>query len=609
MILFFQVQSQVQPLSRNDKAQVEYSLGLYEENLAKGNWNEASRHVNDVAYIYWEHNQYSQAIKYYEVSLELNKKIGNENGIAMLHNNLGMLSSDIGEYEKSIGHFQKTLAARKAWKNKEGIIAALKNLSVAQNNLGRYKESITDLQEALDYARETNDADQIASCYLLLSETYEKAGDLRNTKHYYDLYRTFFEMKRDQDLKRLQQMADEEAVLKEMAEIQAKKQELQLNQLKGQLNTAKEELFEFDQEKIALAKELNETQLTIRFLETEKENERLKSEEKLREERALRNLFLLGAISLLLLSFFIYRNYTSEKKSKKALAEKNELIQNQNDELESLNAIIAKHNERMQSELNIGKEIQMSMIPLEFPDIHNVDLYANLIPAREVGGDLYDFYQIDDDHLIFGIGDVSDKGVPAALVMAVTKTLIKTNANYSLDPGEILSQVNTQFSSDNKTSMFVSFFLGILNMKTGQLQFSNAGHNPPLVLHQEKPNGKLDEVHGPVIGALESFDYPSTTIKMVKDDLLILYTDGITEAMNEENELYSEERLTKVFSNGYLNSPKDAVKNVIDDVFLFRGGALQSDDITVFCIKYNGRSTTLQIEKKSSYERSISNPS
>lgn len=581
--------AQTQPLSRNDVAQVERLENSYKEHLSNQRTMQASRDLNDIAYLHWEHNDYRKAIEYYEKSLGLNQQLGNENGIAMVQNNLGMLYSDVREFDTSLSYFEKTLAARRAFRNKEGILAALKNMSVAQNNLGKHDDAIRGLEEALSTARETNDPDQISSCYLMLSETFEKISDIANTKKYYELYQSFHAMTQDREFKRLQQIADEEALLKEIAEVRARRQELELSALRSQLDEASKELDEFDAEKVRLSDALTKTQLQIQFLETEKENERLRNEEEMRAAKALRNLLMVGAISLLLISFFIYRNYRQEKKSKLALAEKNERINHQNQELESLNAIIAKHNERMQTELNVGREIQMSMLPSRFPDINGVDLFAALEPAREVGGDLYDFIQIDENHLLVGIGDVSDKGVPAALYMAVCNTLVKTNAIYSQEPGQILNEVNKELSRDNESSMFVTYFLCLLNTKTGELNFCNAGHNPPLFIPRKGDQRHLTDIHGPVLGAVEEYSYNQGTIQFEKGDQLILFTDGVTEAMDIANHQYSDKRLDEVFSqNGSYNS-KDAVQVLIDDVVRFRGAAEQSDDITILSLIYTGQ--------------------
>ena len=580
--------AQLQPLSRNDKAEVERYLKSYDAELANENWMEASRHMNSVAMLFWEHNDYAKAIEYYEQSLELNQNLNNENGLAMIHNNLGMLYADIREYDRSIDFFQKTLAARRSFDNKEGIIAAIKNISVSQNNLGRFSESLVLLEEALSLAKELSSTDELASCYLMLSETYQKAGDIPNTKKYYELYQIFYDERSEKEKQRLRAEADEEAMLKRIAILKAQSEEASNQKLQDSVNQLADDINQYGEEKVRLIEEIDEKQLQVQFLETEAENEKLKSERQMRQARNVRNLLLLGALSLALIAFFIYRNFKQERRSKLVLADKNAQIEKQNDELESLNAIIAKHNERMKSELDVGREIQMSMIPSHFPDIKGVDLYAALEPAREVGGDLYDFFKIDDDHLIFGIGDVSDKGVPAALFMAVTKTLVKTNANYSALPGQILTEVNKELSRENESSMFVTYFLCLLDIRSGKLNYCNAGHNPPLYISANGQLTKLDQLHGPVLGAIEDFDYGQDEVIMKKGEQIVLFTDGITEAMDINHSQYSNERLDNLFSHNGKHKAKDAVKAILDDVSEFRGEAEQSDDITVLSIIYQG---------------------
>ena len=588
-LFYINLSSQIQPLSRNDKAQVEKSTTQYEAAISEGLTKEASRYLNDIANLYWEHNDYKKAIEYFEQSKELNAQLGNENGLAMIHNNLGMLYSDIAEYDNALTYFEKTLAARRSFNNTDGIVAALKNLTVVCNNLGMYERSIDMLKEALSIERESNDAERIASVYSMLSETYERAGDLENTKYYYDLFRTFYEFGNNEQIKKFQQQANEDEILRKTAELKAQRTQGRLNELNKALNDAESELEQFDQEQVRLTEALSKKEIQVQYLETLRDNDRLVSEQKLQEARTLRNMLILGALSLLLVSFFIYRNYTQEKKSKKILAAKNQEIEKQNLELAELNRIIAKHNYRMQTELNVGRDIQMSMLPNQFPKIDGVDLYASLVPALEVGGDMYDFFQIDDDHLIFGVGDVSDKGVPAALFMAVTKTLVKTNANYSTLPGQILTQVNNSLCEDNETSMFVTYFLCVLNTSTGEISYSNAGHNPPLLIRPDGDLKRLSELHGPVLGAVEGHEYGQSSEILQEQTQIVLYTDGVTEAMDEQNNQYSDERLHDIMhSNGSHNSKK-SVESIINDVEKFRGVAEQSDDITILSLVYKGK--------------------
>jgi sigma-B regulation protein RsbU (phosphoserine phosphatase) len=250
--------------------------------------------------------------------------------------------------------------------------------------------------------------------------------------------------------------------------------------------------------------------------------------------------------------------------------------------------------DRMESELNIGRDIQMSMLPFSFPAFphrDDFDVYAALHPAREVGGDFYDLFLIDDDHFCFCVGDVSGKGVPAALFMAVTKTLIKSRAANDLSPASIMSHVNTELSHRNDSCMFVTVFLAILDLDTGRLKFSNAGHNPPYIVRPGVAPIRLDQRHGPIVGAAEGLAYQQTEIELEVGDLMFLYTDGVTEAMNGAKELYSEDRLKELLASSPLPTVKDAVELGVQDVWTFEDGAEQADDVTVLSVKYIGGSS------------------
>jgi ammonium transporter len=253
--------------------------------------------------------------------------------------------------------------------------------------------------------------------------------------------------------------------------------------------------------------------------------------------------------------------------------------------------IIKDQKERMEDELNIGREIQMGMVPLvfpPFPDRNEFSIFAALEPAREVGGDFYDFYFIDEDKLCVCIGDVSGKGVPAALFMAMAKTLIKSRANDDRSTASILTHVNEELSLDNKNSMFVTIFAAILNLRTGELVYTNAGHNPPYIKRKDGTLQRLDEHHGPVIGAMDGIVYNEGRIAMESGDMLYLYTDGVTEAMNAKDRLFSEERLAKKLAAKSIREPKSSVTKMIDAVKAFAGDAEQADDITVLALAFHG---------------------
>lgn len=251
--------------------------------------------------------------------------------------------------------------------------------------------------------------------------------------------------------------------------------------------------------------------------------------------------------------------------------------------------------DRMEGELNVAAEIQMSMLPLEFPafpDRREFSIHAMLQPAREVGGDFYDFFLIDHDHLCFCVGDVSDKGVPAALFMAVTKTLIESHAANDRSPASIMTAVNNELCVHNESSMFVTIFLCILDLRTGELVYTNAGHNPPYVKTGDGELITLDERHGLVAGAVAGVAYGEDRKRLAPGDYMILFTDGVTEAMSPEHELYSDEALERLLAESTMLSTEQGVGLIYDSVVAHQGSATQSDDITILTLAFEGVSDT-----------------
>ena len=248
--------------------------------------------------------------------------------------------------------------------------------------------------------------------------------------------------------------------------------------------------------------------------------------------------------------------------------------------------------ERLESELKIARTIQMSFLPKHFPPFPEqaeFDLYARLEPAKQVGGDLYDFFLLDDQHLFFSIGDVSDKGVPAALFMAVTKTLMKGIAMQGgLDPAGVLEHVNKELCMENDSMMFVTVFCAMLNFRTGEMIYSNAGHNPPLI---RRAGGRPEELplpRGIILGTFAETRYTTASLTLHPGDTLVLYTDGVTEAMNPRQDLYSVERLRETVTAVSDQTPETIVDAIFRSVRAYAAGAPQSDDITVLVLHYHG---------------------
>lgn len=252
---------------------------------------------------------------------------------------------------------------------------------------------------------------------------------------------------------------------------------------------------------------------------------------------------------------------------------------------------ITAERERIGAELDVAKNIQSSMLPCifpAFPERSEFDIFASMCPAKEVGGDFYDFFLTDNDHLVMVIADVSGKGVPAALFMMISKTLLKSAAQTNLTPKQILEKVNNQLCENNNAEMFVTVWLGILELSTGKMVCANAGHEYP-ALYKKKSGFELyQDKHGFVLAGMEDICYREYTIQLEPNDIVFVYTDGVAEATNLDNELYGTSRMLDALNTCPNLTPTTIASYIKNDVDKFVGKAEQFDDITMLCIRYLG---------------------
>ena len=274
-------------------------------------------------------------------------------------------------------------------------------------------------------------------------------------------------------------------------------------------------------------------------------------------------LYFVTAIGLLALGFIVYRTSRNLEHLRRAKAEKN----------------------RIESELQVASDIQMSMIPKHFPEFPGIDLYASIKPAKEVGGDLYDFI-LKDDQLYFCIGDVSGKGVPAALLMMAATSQFRTVSRYLNQPEQIMMAINDQIAEGNDTHMFVTMFIGILDLKTGHLAYSCGAHNPPLLIGSTVED--LPVARKLPVGAIKGMKYVLQETQIDPGATLFLYTDGLTEAMDAANQMFGVERM-KAIAQHQISvgepSPKALIDRFTEAVDTYVAGAEQSDDLTMMAIK------------------------
>ena len=328
--------------------------------------------------------------------------------------------------------------------------------------------------------------------------------------------------------------------------------------------------------------------------------------------------FIIIGITIIVYIFFVRKMVTKPVGKLTAFTQeitKNSAFENQHidiktgDEIESLsesfNFMLAElknyianlskvtaEKERIGAELDVARHIQASMLPCifpAFPERQEFDIFASMTPAKEVGGDFYDFFLVDEDHLVMVIADVSGKGVPAAMFMMISKTLIKSAAQSGLSPNAILEKVNNQLCENNDAEMFVTVWLGILEISTGIMKCVNAGHEYPAIMRNNGNFELFKDKHGFVLAGMEGARYREYEVELKEGDRLFVYTDGVPEATDASNTLYGTDRMICALNNAKDSSCSQLLEALHRDVDAFVGEADQFDDLTMLCLEYKGK--------------------
>jgi serine phosphatase RsbU (regulator of sigma subunit) len=288
------------------------------------------------------------------------------------------------------------------------------------------------------------------------------------------------------------------------------------------------------------------------------------------------------AIALILVVTFFIVYTLNKRKAQLHLAAAHEKLEDAHarlktayDQLETT----TKAKERIESELRIASDIQQTMLPSVFPNQQGLDLYGSMTPAKEVGGDLYDYLLTDTDHLYFCLGDVSGKSVPAALFMAQAIRMFRALAKQGLMPADIATRLNDELTIGNENGMFVTMFIGLVDLQTGHLDYCNAGHNPPVVGHHF-----LEMESNAPIGLWEGLQFVGEALPNVKDTLIFVYSDGLNEAENRQLEQFGEERLLNLLNSRTFDSARQVIDTFNAAVEAHRDGADRNDDLTMLCL-------------------------
>lgn len=324
----------------------------------------------------------------------------------------------------------------------------------------------------------------------------------------------------------------------------------------------------------SISYEADAAQLSVLYETQEKELKIAEQQAALSQQRIIA---IVIAVSLLFLFFVIFMYF--RLRAARRLATEHAKLLTAYDQLEETTA--AK--ERIESELRIARDIQMSMVPSIFPKRDGLDLYASMMPAREVGGDLYN-YLVESDTLYFCLGDVSGKGVPASLFMAQVMRLFRTMAGQQMKPAEMCTRMNAVLCEDNEQGMFVTFFVGVVNLTNGHLSFCNAGHNPPVIggLHD---GDFMDVIPNAPLGLWPELEYEGEELNTIKNRPLFLYTDGLTEAENTSQEQFGDERLLHMLRDTRYENARQVIETLAEKVAQHRGDAEPNDDLTMLCLR------------------------
>ena len=591
------------------KLTLEKCLEIAERKEKEGDKKEATRFLNQAASMTWEAKNYSKAIEFYEKSLLLNQDIHNDNAISMINNNLGMIYADERRYEKSLDAFNETLKYRRITHEKLGIISALVNMAVVLNNLNRFDEAARRLEEALQLATETNNVQQMRSCYGMLAETYDKAGNRQKSTEYFNLYRTFHEMEQKTKEARYVQDAENAKLLTKLAESEKKNKELELLDKDREL-TQKEQLFDKTTQKLLdnnskqqLAIQVLNQEKKIQELSTRKDRQLLAAEQQQVEDaRKLRNL-LLGVFGLILLfSGVLFVNYRQKQKINKQLLATNAEISRQHteisaqqteiilqkDALQSAFSEIQKKNEKITSSINYAKLIQTATLP-SAEKINSLlpDSFIIYRPKDIVSGDFY-WMGEKNNKVVIVAADCTGHGVPGAFMSMVGTNLLNQIVFLTEpEPDLILSKLHTEITrglnkkeTDNKDGMDVALY--VIDRQAGKV--SVAGAKNPLVYVR---NGELTLIKGSrdTIGGHyqeKEVVFTKTVIPLDEQPLYIyIYSDGIQDLFGGEKgeKKFSSKRLHElILANHALPMPEQKV--VFDHTLTaWMNGYKQIDDI------------------------------
>jgi tetratricopeptide (TPR) repeat protein len=539
---------------------VEMCLEAATKREQEGDFRGASDFLNKAALIHWEKKEYHPAIRYFKESLDLNQKIDNQTGIAGIYSNLGTIYADLEKYDSAHFYFDKSLKIRRKGAAKQTLISSLINSSVVLNNLKRHNEAADLLTEALDLAKETNDVEQMKSCYGMLAETYEKAGDSEKTRYYFDMYRGFHELSQRKKIESVKEQAEQERLRAALLEAEKEKAHLMVILKEAEIKKEKQKVAAKDDALSRLEASYSKQELAMRVLqqETELKDAKFAQQQAENEQQIARQrLWILGTSAILVVvviaSFFVYRSKQQKKAANLILQQKNQEISLQQREILSQNRRLAialdeiEHKNRdITASITYAKRIQEAMLPTA-ADIRAVlpESFVFFRPRDLVSGDFYFFHHLQDEKgnekTILAAVDCTGHGVPGAFMSMIGNEILSriVKEHKITEPAKILTQLNEgiqnalhQNQTQNRDGMDLA--LVVIDKKAQTLTF--AGAKNPLYYFQ---NGNLEVLKGdkmPIGGDAREHqsEFSQTQISIATPTTFYLFSDGFQDQFGGE---------------------------------------------------------------------------
>jgi len=584
------------------KLSIPEALKASKEKEAAGDPKEASRYLNHVASVHWEAKKYDSAIYYFENSLKLNASVDNQHGMYGIYSNLAMIYSDMKDYPTSLEYFLKTLEGRKKGKDKVSIISTHINTAVVLNNLKQHTKAAEHLEEALRLATEMSDADQMKSCYGMLAETYDKAGDNTNSMKYYNLYRTFHEMvQREREIK-YKESAREAELRSKLLEVENRNKELALQNKQLELQETQEELTEIDAENQELLSSLSKQELMVEYLKKEDELKEAKlHEQEERNQRAKITQYFLIALALLLIAFLgtLFSRYRERKQTNQQLEAQNLEISQQKEEIivqrDSLNEAflrLEEQNDKIHKSINYASRIQTAILPnweqvqQKFPES-----FVFFRPRDTVSGDFYWFSGRHNDTVLVA-ADCTGHGVPGAFMSMVGNDLLNKIVNQEglTEPGLILTQLDQDLRAtlqqDERSAVADGMDCALVTLSPQRQSLLFAGAMNPLFYFK---NEEFHEIKGDkkAIGGKkrEKELTPFTTHKLPLNEGKItgfIFSDGYADQFGgPKGRKFMKRRFKQLLGEIHLQPTATQQQRLEHEFLAWKGKESQIDDVLV----------------------------